>query len=87
MYLNSTNQADSRDPVKKTFVDSNTMFIFSYYHENIVDIGGIVLGTIGSSDYWADTVYLLVSKGFRQILTCLILFIPMCVWFFYEEKV
>jgi hypothetical protein len=42
MYLNSTNQADSRDPVKKTFVDSNTMFIFSYYHENIVDIGGIV---------------------------------------------
>jgi hypothetical protein len=48
MYLNSTNasrQSGSCEKgvvVKTTKEYSYTIFIFSYYHENIADIGGIV---------------------------------------------
>jgi len=50
MYLNSTNQAQTVGILWKrrcskeyhSIADSYTIFIFSYYHENIVDIGGIV---------------------------------------------
>jgi hypothetical protein len=48
MYLNSTNasrQSGSTEKgvvVKTTKEYSYTIFIFSYYHENIADIGGIV---------------------------------------------
>ena len=53
MYLNSTfctNEAQTVGILWKrrcskeyhSIADSYTIFIFSYYHENIVDIGGIV---------------------------------------------